>query len=90
MHAEGYPLSLQRPVAECPPLGLVQRQVCFDLASDLGDAPSLPMDLANFIGKKPTDEWIDAPYPSVPLMVDPPKLPHDKDHQCCPSHMGGA
>ena len=42
MHAAGYPLSLPRPVAECLPFGLVQKQVCFDLADDLGEIPSLP------------------------------------------------
>ena len=84
MDAKGQPPSLQRPVAECPPLGLVQKQVQFDLANDLGDAPSLPMDLANFLGENATDEQIDAPpncslnyrSPTAATWQLPPALSH--------------
>ena len=41
-------------------LAMVQKQVCFDLADDLGDALSLPTYLAI------TDEWIDTPRPLLP------------------------
>ena len=67
MPAKGWPPSLQRPVAECPPLGLVQKWVLFDLTNDLGDAPSLPTDLANFLGENITNEQIDTPCPFCSL-----------------------
>ena len=70
-HATGCPHSLPRPVAECPPLGLVQKQVSIDLTDDLGDAPSLAMDLASFLGEDITDEKIDAPCPLLPQLWIP-------------------
>ena len=76
-------------MAECPPLGPVQKQVQFNLADDLGDAPSVPMDLANFLGENATDEQIDAPHPSASLTADPPQLPCDNGYQCS-TNMGGA
>ena len=87
-HAEGCPHSPQRPVAECLPLCLVQKQVQFDMAHDLGDAPSLPTDLTNFSGENVTDGWIDAPCPSTPLTVDPPQLLHDNGYQHHYTHTG--
>ena len=71
-HTTGHPHSLLRPVAECLPLGLVQRQVCFDLANDLGNASSLLPDLASFLGEDVTDEWIDTPCPPALLTMDTP------------------
>ena len=90
MHATGCPHSLSRPVSQCLPLGQVQKQVHFDLANDLGNAPSLPTDLASFLGEDVTDEQIDAPCPPSPLTVDPPQIPHDNGNQHCSTHMGGA
>ena len=77
-------------MTECPPLGPVQKQVQCDLTNDLGDAPSLPKDLANFLGENATDEQIDTPHPSAPLTADPSQLSHDNGQQCCPTHMEGA
>ena len=61
MYITGCSYSPPRPVTECPPLGLVQKQVWFDLANDLDNAPSLPMDLASFSAENITDEQIDTP-----------------------------
>ena len=66
MHAKGYPPSLQKPVAECPPLGLVQKQVWFNLGNDLGEAPSLPLDLANFLGGNTTNKQNDTSHHLTP------------------------
>ena len=44
MHTLGCPHLPLMPVAECLPLALAQKQVQFDLAEDLGEAPSLPID----------------------------------------------
>ena len=66
MHAKGCPPSLHTPVAECPPLAPVQKQVQFDLGNDLGEAPSLPTALANFLGGNAADEQYDTPQPLVP------------------------
>ena len=84
MHAKGHPPP-QRPAAECSPLGPVQKQVWFDLANDLGDVPSLPTHLANFLGENTADEWIDSPCTAAPLTMDPSQLPHNNGHQCCPT-----
>ena len=46
-HTIGHPHSPPRLVAECLPLAPAQKQVMFGLADDLGNASSLPMDLAN-------------------------------------------
>ena len=71
------PYSPLRLVAEYPPLGPTQKHVCFDLANDLGNAPSLPMDLASFLAEDITDEWIDTPHSPVFLSADPPQPPCD-------------
>ena len=68
MHAAGCPHSPLRPIAECPPLALVQKQVHFDLADNLGNTPSLPMDLVNFLEEDSTDEQIDSPKPLLPQL----------------------
>ena len=43
----------------------------FNLADDLGNAPSLPTDQANFPDEDVIDKWIDAPSPHAPLTADP-------------------
>ena len=70
MLADGCP-SLQRPMVECLPLDPVLQQVQFNLSKDLGEAPSLPMELANFLGGNATEEWTDAPQHSAPLTAGP-------------------
>ena len=65
------PLFSPRLVAECLPLALMQKQVRFDLANDLDNAPSLPMDLANFLGEDITHELIDTPHPLLPQLTIP-------------------
>ena len=86
MHATGCSHSLPRPVAECPPLGLVQKQVQFDLTDDLDDALWLAMDLASFLGEEVIDEQIDASCPPAPLTADPPEPPHDNGNQHLSTH----
>ena len=66
------------------------KQVQFNLVADLGEAPSLSMDLANFLGGNATDEWNDAPHHSAPSIAGPSQLPHDNGHQLCPTHTRGA
>ena len=83
MQPAGHPHSLPRPVAECPPLGLAQKQVQFDLTDDLGNAPPLPMVLASFLGEH-------ASCPSAPSTVDPLQPPHDDGNQHHSTHVGGA
>ena len=90
MHAKGFSHSLLRPVADCPVLGPVQKQVSFDLADDLGDSPSLPMDLASFLGEDVTNVKIDTPHPLAPLTIYPPQLPCHNGDQHHSTHMGGA
>ena len=80
MHAKGWPPFLKTPVAECPPLGLVQMQVWLNFRDDFGEAPSLPMDLANFLGGNAANEWNDAPHPSAPSTARSSQLPHDNGH----------
>ena len=89
-HATGCPNSPPRPVAECLPLGQVQKQVQFDMTDDLSNAPSLPMDLASFLGENVTDEWIDAPHCPASSSLNPPQQPHDNDNQHHFTHAGGA
>ena len=64
-HTKGCPPT-QRTVAECLPLDLVPRQVQFNLGKDLDEAPSLPTELANFLGGNTTKEWTDAPTTQLP------------------------
>ena len=75
---------------ECPLKEPVKEQVRFNLDYDLGDDPSLSMDLTTFLEGGTAKEWDKAPSPSVPLTVDPPQLPHDNGHQCQPTHPEGA
>ena len=89
-HTTGHPHSLLRPVAECPPFGLMQKQVHFDLATDLGKIPSLPTNLTSFLGEDITDEWIDVPSPPDPLTKDPLQLPCDNANQHHSTHIRGA
>ena len=90
MHAEGCLPSPQKPVAECPPLGPLQKQVQFNLGNDLGEAPSLPTDLANFLGGNDADEWNDTPHHLASLTAGPSQLPFDNGYQTCPTHTRGA
>ena len=83
-HTEGSP-PIQRPVAECLSLDPVPRQVQFNLDEDLGEAPSLPTDLANT-----TEEQADTPHHSASLNKGSSQLPHDDGHQHCPTHTRGA
>ena len=83
------PPSPQRPVAECPLLGLVQKQVWFNLGKDLGEAPSLTMDLSSFLEGDATAEQNDAPHHSAPLTSAPSQLPCDNGHQHHPAHTRG-
>ena len=85
MHAEGCPPSLHTPMAECPPLSLVQKQVWFNLGDDLGEAPSLPTDVANFVGGNASDEQNDPPHPQFPLTLNPHSL-----HMVMTTHTRGA
>ena len=54
----------------------------------MGDAPSLPMDLTNFLEGNAIDEWNVTPPSSTPLITDLPQPLHDEGHKCCPT--GGA
>ena len=56
-HTIGHPHCPLRLLAEFLPLAPAQKQVQFDLSEDLGEALSLPTDLANFLGEDSTDEW---------------------------------
>ena len=56
----------------------------------LGEAPSLPMDLATFLGGYNTDKQNDAPHHSAPSIAGALQLPCDNGHQCCPTHTGEA
>ena len=49
-----------------------------------------PTDLANSLGGNATDEQNDAPHHLAPSNIGPSQLPHDNDHQSCPTHTGGA
>ena len=71
MHTEGCFPSSQIPVAEYPPLSPVQKQVWFNLGNDLGEAPSLLMDLANFLGGNAANEQNDALHPLLPILQNP-------------------
>ena len=63
-----HPHSPPRLVAEYLPLAPLQKQVCFDLANDLGNASSLPTDLANLLGEDVSNEQIDVPC--LPCSLD--------------------
>ena len=63
MHTTGHPHSLPSPVTVCPPLSLPQKKVQFYLTKDLGNAPSLPTELASFLGEDIIDKQINAPHP---------------------------
>ena len=88
-HATGCPHFQPRPVAECLPLGPAQKQVWFDLIDDLGNAPSLPTDLATFLGEDITDEQINLPVPCA-LDANSPRPPYNDANQCHFTPVGGA
>ena len=89
-HTKGCPPTTQTSVAEYPPLDPVQKQVQFNLGNDLSEAPSLPMDLANFLGGNAADEQNDAPYHLASSTAGSSQLFHDNGHLCHPIHTGGA
>ena len=90
MHTEGHPPPTQEPIDECPPKDPVKKQVRFNMDEDLGENPTLPMDLTTFLKEGTAKEQDNAPSPSVPLTVDPWQLPHNDGQQCHPTYMGGA
>ena len=57
---------------------------------DLGDDPTLPMDLTTFLAGGTAEEQDDAPNPSTPLSMDPSLPPPSEGPQGCPIYMGGA
>ena len=88
MHTEGHPPSLQTPVAEYPPFSPLQKQAQFNLGDNLGEAPSLPTDLANFLGGNAGNEWNDAHHPLAPSTTGSLQLPCNNGHPQHPIHTG--
>ena len=68
----------------------MKKQVRFDMDEELGDDPTLPLDLTTFIVGGMAEELDDAPNPSTPLPLDSPQLPPSEGPQCHPTYMGGA
>ena len=83
-YAKGCPPSPQTPVAEFPPLAPVQKQVWFNLGDDLGEAPSLPTDLAHFLGRNA------ALHPLASSTARSSQPLHDNGHPQHPIHTRGA
>ena len=68
----------------------MQKQVCFNLGDDLGEAPSLHMDLANFLGGNAANEQNDAAHPLAPSTAGPSQLPCNNGHQHDLTPTGGS
>ena len=83
MCTKGHPPPLPEPMDECPPKDPLKKQVRFNLDNDVGDDPSLPTDLATFLGDT-AEEWNNTLSPFAPLTMDLPQLPHGNGHQQCP------
>ena len=49
----------------------MKKQVRFYIDEDLGDDPTLPMDLTNFLEGDTAEEWDNTPSSCIPLTVDP-------------------
>ena len=75
-HTKGCPPPQQEPMDECPLKEVVKKQVRLNL----GDDPSLPMELTTFLEGGTAEEQDNASSPSVPLVMDPPQPPYDSGH----------
>ena len=59
----------------------MKKQIRLNVDEDLGDDPTLPMDLTTFLLGDMAKGWDDAPSPSTPFSVDLPQLPPRKGPQ---------
>ena len=79
----------QEPMDECPPKDPVKKQVRFCIDEDLGDDPTLPTDLTNFLEGDSAEEWHNTQSPPFPW----PWIPHSHLAMMATStipHTGGA
>ena len=66
MHTKGCPSAPYELLDEYPPKDPVKKQLRFNVDEDLGDDPTLPMDLTTFLEEGIAKEWDNAPSPSIP------------------------
>ena len=77
MHTTGNSDSLPGSTIKCSPPGPTGKQVWFNLADEVGDAPQLPANTAGFLEwpEGATDEQSNAEHPPAPSATGPQLLP---------------